>query len=39
MGNTTSRIFVSPTGGRVVDGTLDDQGWVLPLDIVRPRSP
>jgi hypothetical protein len=31
------RTFVSPGGSRVVDGTIDDLGWVLPLDIVRAR--
>jgi len=33
------RIFVSPAGRTVAEGTVDKRGWVLPLDVVRERLP
>lgn len=33
------RVFQRPGGGLVVDGTVDELGWVLPLDVERGPSP
>jgi hypothetical protein len=33
------RVHRRPAGGLVVDGTVDELGWVLPLDVVRAPSP
>ncbi|MBP9144392.1 MAG: exo-alpha-sialidase [Thermoanaerobaculia bacterium] len=33
------RSFVSPAGEVIVEGTVDELGWTLPLDIERPRPP
>lgn len=33
------RNFVSPAGRTVAEGTVDERGWVLPLDVVRARLP
>ena len=33
------RTWTSPRGRTVVEGEVDEGGWTLPLDVVRPRPP
>ncbi len=32
-------IYITPRGERIVPGTVDDKGYVLPLDVYRPKKP